>query len=241
MAVVSSPKSWVALFFARAGAHPRTVVRRKIGVYALLLLAFAFVSPLSAGPLTAEEATLRLNDAQAARRMEGITVLKTLRRKETALLLQNALATEQDPQVQLALLDAMGSMPELVTARSLNAMTRHSLVPVRKRAVYVLGLIGGRDAERMLAQVLGREADANVKALALQGLSLCGSSLTVPEIEKALKDKRPKVRAKAVESLRHIPGKEAEKALESAANDQDKSVREIAQRSVERRKAKNRK
>jgi len=227
-------------FFACARAHARSKARRSFAPLVVLLFA-AFVLPVFAAPLSIEQAKLRLNDPKSDARIEGILALKTYRQIESAQALQAALAIETDPQVQLALLDGIGVMPELVSARALNPLVTHTLVPIRMRAIYILGLIGGRPAERILSQVILRETDSDVKAMALQSLSLCGSSESVDEIQKALYDKRPAVRAKAAESLRHIPGKASEKTLEAALSDSDPKVRDIAQKALAKRKAKGKK
>jgi len=89
-------------------------------------------------------------------------------------------------------------------------------------------MLGGRAAEKALVNALAQETDADVKAAMLQGLSYCGSSLSVDAIKATLKDSHAHVRANGVAALDRIPGDAAKSALESAQTDKDKNVRKLA-------------
>jgi len=171
----------------------------------------AFAAPATTA---LDNAITQVNSNQPAQRIEAAQILKENRTPLSAQALNQSLSREENPQVILALLDAMGSMPELISVASVASKLSREEAPLRKRAAYVLGLAGGPKAEQALSQALLRESNPGVKAMLLQSLSVCGSENSLTVIENALKDGRPEVKAKAAETLRFIPGEKAKQARE---------------------------
>lgn len=163
-----------------------------------------------------EKASAQIQLKKSSDRIEAAGILKGIRTPASARALNQALSREEDAQTILVLLDAIGSMPELASVPAISSKLARPEVPLRKRAAYVLGLAGGPRAERVLTQALLRENDAEVKAMLLQSLSVCGSADSVAAIQNATRDSRPHVRAKAEETLGYMPGHRKRKAAKKS-------------------------
>ncbi len=184
-------------FFVRACAY------RVVSVVTLLAL---FSNLIFASSDSLQNLIALLQSKVPSDKIDAVQSLKTIRQPEVAQALSAALANESDPVVQMALLDGVAAMQELARPEPVAALLHSTVAPIRKRAAYTLGFIGGRKAERALAQALLRESDAGVKGMLLQSLSVCASSESVPAIQNAMKDSRPEVQAKAAEALSYAPG-----------------------------------
>lgn len=165
---------------------------------AVLVLAFVASAPLlhASTPSTRE-----LKNENPAKRIEAIAQLKAIRTADVSIVLHQALVSETEPNVQLALMDAIGAMPEFGRAEPFAKFLNDALPPLRKRAAYTLGLIGGKKPEQLLRQALLRESDPAVKAMLLQSLSVCASPESLPDLQRAAQDSRPEVRLKAQEAI----------------------------------------
>lgn len=210
-------------FYARACAYTRAL---------RIVLVAVTVSQSADSVLDQAKRNLRSDNSQ--QKEQAIQTLKHLRTRAAADILSQALA-EAAPQDRLTLLDAIAETADSSRVDALKPFLDDPLAPVRKRAAYAIGLLGGLRAELALGQALATESDPGVKAMILQGLSICGSARSVPAIKAQMADPRVEVRTKAAEALKHIPGPEALAALESALGDRDPVVRKQAYEARRRR------
>jgi HEAT repeat protein len=168
-------------------------------------------------------------------RYAELEALKANRTLSSAEKIARYALNEKDTNFRLAVLDDIAARGYPQVVPDLIPLLKDPAVVVRQRAARVIGMLGGKAAERALAKALARETNPDVKAAMLQGLSYCGSAESVPAIQATLKDSQTHVRANSINALDRIPGQAAEAALENAANDKDTHVRKLAQEARQRR------
>jgi HEAT repeat protein len=158
-----------------------------------------------------------LKSSDPNRKYSGIQALGRLNDRKAGNALTQALRSESDAQIRLAILDSLVTHGDAKRVTDIEPLLADPITPIRKRAAYTIGLLGGPLAETALSRSLAAEADPGVKAMILQGLSLCGSAQSVPAIQTQLSHPDAAVRAKAAEALHHIPGSGAKKRRSKGA------------------------
>ena len=158
--------------------------------------------------------------------------MKSFRTPEAEQALLDALRQLKDPQFRAAILDSLTTLGDPASVKSITPLLSDKNNFLRQRAAYAIGLIGGPDAEPALLSALAVEKHPHARTTELQGLSLCGSSKSVPALQAALKDPSVAVRAHAIQALRRIPGSEAKKAL-AQASEHDPALRKRIQEALQ--------
>ncbi|MBM4055405.1 MAG: hypothetical protein FJ264_12220 [Planctomycetes bacterium] len=100
----------------------------------------------------------------------------------------------------------------------------------REDAIIELGETEDKKAIEIIAKALEKDTNEDVRLSAIDALLEIEDEAVVKPLSKAaLSDKDPWVRESAVEALGEIEGNEAIEIIKKALNDEDGSVREIAQ------------
>jgi HEAT repeat protein len=182
----------------------------------LAVLFFIFNPSLSyAAKITFRQLSTDLQSADLNRKFNAIYMLKNFGAEGAAKTLSADLKLENEMHVKAAILDSLVILKDPDTIPSIEPLLSDPKDFVRQRAAYTIGLIGGSLAEKALLKALISEKNPHVRATAIQGLSFCGSSRSVPLLQQVLKESDPKIRTQAIHALIRIPGKEAEDALKA--------------------------
>lgn len=193
------------LFFARA--RVRSVVGHFLSGFFVIS---TLITPISAATSAEVQTINELKSTDQRKKFQAIQTLRLSRTAETGDALSALLANEKDVRTLLAALDSLASRGEPFRAGAVAPLLKHPVAAVRQRAAKTLGMLTGPAAERMLSRALRTEADSSVRSAIAQGLSLCGTSESVADLQSALTDKHPAVRANAAAALQQIPGKKAQ-------------------------------
>jgi HEAT repeat protein/energy-coupling factor transporter ATP-binding protein EcfA2 len=125
----------------------------------------------------------------------------------------------------------------LATTRSQSAVPallkalKDKSLPVRARAIYVLGDAGGEVAMPALYEAL-EDQDAHIRWMAADALKNIGGEVTMPVLLKALRDQNSFVRWMAADALGKVSDEMVVPHLLKALQDQDSGVREKAAKAL---------
>jgi HEAT repeat protein len=211
----------------------------RVCAYGVSTVIFAVVVSFSAtakaSSMSYEQAITALKGSDLKQKYTALQTLQAAGRAEAADALAAQIVREKDVNFQLAALDLVAGLGAVRAVSTLSSLLQSPIDAVRQRAARVIGILGGKPAEKALLKALKGEANGNVRSALLQGLSLCGSSESVDAIEAQLSDARPDIRANAVNALGRIPGERSKLALQKAQTDKDSNVRKLAGETIKSR------
>jgi hypothetical protein len=226
---VPEPQEQPALALATVGASVHSAVTRQawrmqqegrltvsVGEESL----FGF----SVSELAAEDATSRIRAAER---------LRSLRQPAAAPALLSALQAEQEPTVQVALLQALAEVGREQGAAAVTPWVASPVPEVRMAALKALLTLAPEQAASHLAQAVSDPDRAVRRRASLLALGLAGEGS--PHLgEQGLRDEEPEVRRLAALALGARRGEQARSLLLEALKDPEPGVRRAAAQSLSR-------
>ncbi|NMC19301.1 MAG: HEAT repeat domain-containing protein [Thermogutta sp.] len=122
--------------------------------------------------------------------------------------LRTEFAGEQDPFMRREILRLISKLDISVAAEIARSAVNDPEESVRCEACRVLGDAGGAESAAVLAEVLRREASADVKQAAIKALGNVKDASAVPVLAEFLKERDPATQYLAMQSLREVTGKD---------------------------------
>lgn len=131
-----------------------------------------------------------------------------------------ALQTEQDTNVLVLLIDAVGRSGASGISKDIYPFTRRPGTEVRIAALTALTRLKDKRAQPALVRLLS-DSNAFIRQKAVDGLGIKGNTTALDELEQVLKgDREPAVRAAAARAMGTIESVDAERSLSEAMDDE---------------------
>jgi HEAT repeat protein len=122
--------------------------------------------------------------------------------------LSRALAEDPSPQYRAQVARTLGDLPVPAAADALRQAVHDKEPSVRVAACTAWGKRGGDEAVSALAEVLGRDADLDVRTAAARELSNFKTPGAISALGVALDDPDPALQHRAILSLKTVTGKD---------------------------------
>jgi HEAT repeat protein len=168
------------------------------------------------------------NDREVENRRLAATAFSTLGVKADANDIIKALGRENDPEVWLAAIDALGKIDSLTAIQFLYgiAVSPNFSVSLKTKAIFAIALIDDAETTRALAAHYGKEKDGAVKKAIIEAMRFEKDEKTAAFLHKILDDEDADFRRAAVESLAENTFKPAiPKLRELLKNDTNATIR----------------
>jgi len=168
-----------------------------------------------------------LAHSDAAVRLQAVHTLSKMADPAGAVALGQAVSDPEDEVARKAIF-ALGQMRDPAALSTLVAQVGHP--EAERRNTLGTALIGFGQAALAPLQALLQHPEAQRRAHAADILGLLGDPAAAPALTEALLDGTWEVRFAALSALGHLPGEEARRGIEQAAQFADSRLRAVAQR-----------
>ena len=122
--------------------------------------------------------------------------------------LAQRLQLEQDPLVRMQLVQTLAALPTPAATAALQAALTDSNADVRVACCQAWGRRQGSEATKALTQVLSSDTDIDVRLAATRALGEMRDEAAIPALGEALSDTDPALQYRAVQSLKHVSGRD---------------------------------
>ena len=145
---------------------------------------------------------------QLAQLADSIDSLPPTRQQYWSKHLQQILENDQSAEMRRLAVLASGNLTSTDAISLVEKGLDDDSVKVRMEACRALGKIDSTDSSRLLASMVGKESNQDVRHSAISALAKHNSQVSIDSLKLALADRNPATRDLTVKALRGVTGKE---------------------------------